>query len=180
VSGLTVGELEAVFPAGTELPESLERLCAFADVRDGAVACDFVLTPRAQRQVAAALGIADADAERFAMFGRDGTASLYGFWRVDERPLAQAPIVFVGAEGVGTGVIAATIEDFLALLAVGKEAVGWVEQWSEGECADVADYREWLRADRGLEAPADPRAVVEAARAAHPSLVEWAKERRGA
>jgi hypothetical protein len=179
VSGPTADELAAVFPPGAELPESLERLCAFADLRDG-VACDFVLTPRAQRQVTAALGIHDEDARQFAMFGQDGTASLYGLWRVDERPLGQAPVVFVGAEGVGTGVVAATIDDFLALLAVGKEAVGWVDEWSEGECDDVADYREWLRADRGLEAPADPRGAVEAARAAHPSLEEWAKERRGA
>jgi hypothetical protein len=179
VNALLADRLEAAFPAGTEVPQSLERLCAFADLRDGAVVCDFLLTPRAQRQVAAALGIADEHAERFAMFGQDGTASLYGFWRVDERPLAQAPVVYVSAEGVGNGVVASSIDGFLALLAVGKNAVGWVDEWSRGECDDVADYREWLRADRGLVAPADPRAAVEAARAAHPSLEDWAGERRG-
>jgi hypothetical protein len=159
---------------GEELPAIL---AALADRQDetGGVACDFELSPRAQGQVAAALDLDEAAVVgALRMFGRDGMHSLYGLWLVE----GGAPVVYVSGEGVGTGVIAASLDDFLVLLAAGKDSIGWVDQWSDGECEGVAEYRAWLREALGRAAPHDPQELVEAGRTGSPSFAAWVQEHR--
>ncbi|MFG2950510.1 SMI1/KNR4 family protein [Streptomyces adustus] len=57
--------------------------------------------------------------DAFRVFGQDGTGGYAAFWLVRPgQPLEKQPVVFLGSEGE-TGVVAASLGDFLWLLADG-------------------------------------------------------------
>ncbi|WP_394846273.1 hypothetical protein LZC95_02265 [Pendulispora brunnea] len=61
----------------------------------------------------------EVDGRDFRIFGRDGSGSHGAFWLAREgKPLLDQPIVFVSSEGEA-GVLAASFEDYLWLLAQG-------------------------------------------------------------
>ena len=166
-------EVKKGFPPGIQPPPDLVRLCEYSEQIDDFVVCDFELTDAGREMLLAGYEEHEDLVDRFAIFGRDGMHSHYGWWRCDDRPLEQAPIVFFSGEGVGTSVLAADFREFLSLLALGKTAIGMVDEWDPGECGNTARFREWLRAEFGLGPPEDGLALVERARAARPDLQSW-------
>jgi hypothetical protein len=65
-------------------------------------------------------GNPEADAEQFRVFGQTADGGYAAFWLVrEDAPLAEQPIVFLGADGE-TGVVACDLPSFLWLVADGS------------------------------------------------------------
>ena len=64
-------------------------------------------------------GNQSANADKFRVFGQDGSGGLVAIWTVRPgRPLLEQPIVFFGSEGA-LGVVASCFADYVWLLAQG-------------------------------------------------------------
>jgi hypothetical protein len=169
-------DLSAAFPEGREPPDSFVKFAEYDDSLDHNVICDFELAPTGQDDIK--FGSSEEAAKGFAVFGSDGTHSLYAFWPYDSRLLAQAPIVFFDSEWEATTLLANTFDEFLSLLALGQVQIGRVDDWDvSNQCDETPAFQEWLRSTLGIEPAADPKAVVAAARAAHPDVKDWISER---
>lgn len=115
------------------------------------------LTPPGQHAEYEALEVA------FRWFAGDGAGGLFGLWLSRD----PHPVVWFSSEG-GREVVAATLEEFLASL-----AVEWEARPMPGEVtAADARYRDWF-ARSGLAPCDDPRAALLRGAALTADLVAW-------
>lgn len=172
---MTVEELSKLFPPGTSVPPILRSLAERSEETDGLLSCDFELTPNGESDSYSWFDGREAAAKQFLIFGFDGMHSLYGYWLYPGRTLADAPIVYLNSEGVENTVLANSLEEFLALLTLGEEAVGLFNGWggSVGACHGISEFRDWAKTAFGIVPPANPREIVDRARQAHPDLEAW-------
>ena len=115
-------------------------------------------------------------ASQFTLFGHGSDGSSYGFWVYDGRSLDNAPIVFLGSEGVGCTVLADNFEEFLSLLAVGDEEMGFGAPFltePQQPSAGLIAFRRWLSEQCGITAPTHPAAIIAHAVRKHPDLQAW-------
>lgn len=126
-------------------------------------------------------------AKQFVVFGSGPDGSLYALWLYPGRTLETAPVVFLGSDGGNCGVLAAGLNDFLALLAFGADELGRQVPSSEIAPSDELESSEepwerqrefqvWLQQQYGIEVPAEPMELVRRARSAHPDLDLWIRE----
>jgi hypothetical protein len=155
------------------MSDILTALQRYADEHDGALACDFELTDEGAAYAERILGDAEL-ARAFTVFGHDGMLSLYALW--------EDAVVFLDADAEQTGVLSDSLEAFVALLCFGRERIGMLSDWDEGECDGIEEFRAWAEAELGVRTPdeAAARELVERARAARPDLQAWIEERQGA
>ncbi len=112
-------------------------------------------------------------AHEFALFGRDADGSQYGFWLYDGRTPADAPIVYLSAGHSGSTVIAASLEEFLSLLALDVTDLGLFYDEADRprkHSPAHADFVKWLADCFELKPATQAARVVKRAAAAHPSL----------
>lgn len=154
------------------VPQLLDDLGEFAaDVKGGYFSGRFKLAPGD-----AADWVGDAQkASDFAVFGHDADGSCYAYWLYDDRTPDDAPIVYLNVAHSGSTVLAASLEEFLTLLAHDIVDLGMYfdeaarpRKHSGGNLA----FRTWLAECFGLEAVPHPERVVKRAAAAHPKLSE--------
>ena len=113
-------------------------------------------------------GDEELDGAALRVFGQDGAGGLVASWLVRPgRPLAEQPVVFFGSEGE-TGVVAASLGEFLWLLAGG---VGPMEAVQFGAVDGVPQpkLRAVAEAHSGVP-PRTPAEVLDAARAEFPDF----------
>jgi hypothetical protein len=121
-------------------------------------------------------------ANEIFVFGCDGNSGLYGFWIHDGAPLEKAPIVYLDDAGRDSYPIANSLDEFLALVALGKNnRLGRYKLWdqSKTENEGLAEYRSWLRDVMKIEPVTDDKtgaALIENARKSHPDLNKWIDE----
>lgn len=122
----------------------------------------------------------------FAPFGGDADGSVYAFWMYDDFPLDKAPIVFIGKNWAGNTILANSFEEFLALLSLGIEELGYVihfpPDWPKKparNAAETANFREWLASELGILVPTDPAKIVIDAKESHPDFDRWIEEKTG-
>jgi hypothetical protein len=166
------------FPAGATVPPLLKRLLEFDSRIKKFYSGHFELTDSG---AATAVAMFDGDkdaAAQFALFGEEVDGSGFGFWLYEGRKLEDAPVVYLGSEGTGWMVLAETLEDFLRLLAIGVDDLGFAAEYlafdqPEPPSESLVAYRNWLKTECGLSQPEDPAALVSAAKRKHPDLQEW-------
>ncbi len=165
------------------VPEVLLQLCEFDEAKDGSFSGDFELSDTAPDYVDAWFQGDEALTSHFIGFGIDGAQSPFALWLKDDTVTAEnAPVVFLDGEFEGTRVLASNIKDFLGLLALNVDGLGYVEDWNLAAAnkstkkAPLA-YRAWLKENVGIEAPADPVNAVRLARARHPDVKAWISAR---
>lgn len=112
----------------------------------------------------------ELDGDAYRVFGQDGTGGLAALWCVRPgRPLAEQPVVFLGSEGE-RGVVAASLSDFLWVLAdgLGPMEVVEYEQYEARVNTALTDL-----AKRHATTPRrSTRDIVTAARAEFPAFSE--------
>jgi hypothetical protein len=172
---MTAEELSKLFPPGTPVPPILGKLAERSEATAGLLSCDFELTPNGESDSYYWFDGREAAAKQFQIFGFDGMHSLYGYWLYPGRTLADAPIVYLNGEGVENTVLANNLEEFLALLTLGEEAVGLYNGWGESadSCHGIPEFRDWANEEFGIVPPANPKEIVETARRSHPDLDAW-------
>lgn len=112
----------------------------------------------------------DLDGDAFRVFGQDGTGGLVACWLIrPDRPLPEQPVVFFGSEGE-VGVVAASLGEYLWLLAGGVGPMEAVQFGAEdGTARD--DLRALAVAHSGIE-PRTPAEVLAVARAEFPDFAD--------
>jgi hypothetical protein len=175
---MTTTEFRANFPAGATVPPLLERLVDFQERLRRFYSGHFELTDGGPASAVATFdGDKDAAAQ-FALFGQEIDGSAFGFWLYEGRNLEDAPVVYLGSEGTGWTVLADTLEDFLRLLAIGLDDLGFAAQSlafdePQAPSESLVAFRKWLKTECGLSQPENPAAVISAAKRNHPDLQEW-------
>ena len=128
---------------------------------------------------------ADGDEQnvtQFVIFLIGEAHSNYGYWLYGGRPLDEAPLVYLDSEAADSTVLANTLAEFVALVALGAPNLGLYRLSDEDVEPDeeTPQFRDWLKAETGIAAPTDAeaRAIIGKARAQQPDLEQWALRMR--
>jgi hypothetical protein len=170
-------EFQLNFPAGARIPDELPALLRFQNQSSDWYSGHFELDK--WRFGNAAWFGDDAEAARqFSVIGHGPDGSLYALWTYSGRTLENAPVVFLGSEGTDNSLLAGSLRDFLALLAIGADELGFAASWGDVKQADPAaprlnEFRSWLDRSLGIVAPEAPKELIASARALHPDFEAW-------
>lgn len=165
-------EVQAGFPAGVALPDSIRCICEFADAHGYPISGCFEINTRGDD--AAAWFPNDLAMQRqIAVFGNGSTGSTYALWLTHQPDPAQAPVVVFGSEGEFQ-VLAESATEFCQLLACGFNELEWDDLTAAPECRDETQpFRDWVAERLGVARLADPAQAVQAAKARYPEFAEW-------
>jgi hypothetical protein len=175
---MIVEELQKIFPQNVPIPGILTQLANRCDETGEYLSCDFELAGSGNDDALAWFSDDQEAASQFLIFGNDGMHSLYGYWLYDGKTIADAPIVYLNGEGADNTVLANNLEEFVALLTVGKECVGLYQSWDESQepCPGIEDFRNWASSQLNIAVPDDPRDLIERAKRRHPDLDKWVQD----
>jgi hypothetical protein len=167
-------EIQASFPRGVTLPNPLQRLCDYIDSKGPPVSRDFQLRPGEDEVLVYWFGGDAAAASRFAGFGAAGDGSIYAYWLGESSDICTAPVVFLAHGGGESLVLASSTEEFLSLLAIGYQDLGY-DFRGEPPAPDkhVRYLRNWLADKLRVRTARSALAVVERANAQHPGFQQW-------
>jgi hypothetical protein len=123
------------------------------------------------------------DGRRLLPFGVNGHGSAFAIWLEPGQSPEQAPVVYVDADAQADMVIARTLAEFFALLALDQEdpstmrdLASWREVMIENGWSHSPRWDElvrWLAERHGIEPASDPRKILERAAAAAPGFRTW-------
>jgi len=150
-------QIKGSFPSGVGFPGELAALCDWAeDGRD--ISGGFRLLPDKVGVIKKWFGH-DRAAKYFGAFAHDYDGSVYAIWQ----PEGQGrKVVFLGSEGEPLLVLADDFVDFLRLLAIGYDEIGFSDL-SEPPEENVAseDFAEWVREEFGVGIPETGAEIVD-------------------
>jgi hypothetical protein len=110
---------------GHQTPPLLEKLVMFAEQQGGDFAGDFAFANFVGEDGAELYFAGPIEAaQKLAIFGEDRGGGMYGFWLLDDRSPADAPVVYLCPDGARNGVMAADFGGFLSLLALDLDQLG--------------------------------------------------------
>ncbi len=153
--------IRAGFPSTISFPEDLARLCDWTEANGYPISGDFEL--RADDGEAIYWWFrSHAVDDRLAQFGAGPDGSLYCIWRQDD---GRQPIVHLGSEGDGLMVLARDMREFIILLAIGYEEIGFDDLESPPQDADGInrEFQKWVEETFGVGIPAAGNELVERA-----------------
>jgi hypothetical protein len=169
---ISSADFQTNFPPGTEIPSLLARLLEYQNEVNDLYSGYFELTAHGAENLISWFDGDQEAASQFALIGQGPDGSSYCYWLYDGRMVAQAPVVFLGSEGVDNTVLADTTEDFLSLLAVGYDELGFPHRQVE-ETEALLRFRSWLTREFGIIQPENAEALIGEAKAKHPDLGRW-------
>ena len=165
------------FHEGVEIPEALCKLVSFASNRNDFYAGSFDVYGNGVNELPIWFGENQDAISQLAVFGSNSDGSLYALWLYGSQPANQAPVVFLGSEGVSNRVIASNLIEFIQLLMLGIDDLGFlVDQpgWpTKNRRRDAQAFREWALRELGIDLHNDPEQLVQKAQAAHPDFAAW-------
>jgi hypothetical protein len=175
---MTETDFLANFPQGVSVPSLLMRLLAFQNESQEFYSGHFELSGGGPENMRAGFDGDEQAASQFAVFGQDSDGSSYGFWLYDGRNLVNAPVVFLGSEGVHCTVLANTLEVFFSLLALGVNELGFAASWNDFSAPTelppkLVAFRCWLKDEFDIVPSENPSEVIASARRNHPDLQAW-------
>jgi hypothetical protein len=171
---LTLEEVAGNFPSKVAVPSLLVQLLDFQNANDGFCNGSFELTSGGIQTSRTYFENNLDTAEQLILFGHELDGAMYGYWLYDKHDINTAPIIFLGSEGQDNKVVANSLEEFLALLAVGADGTGYAgynlkPEWYVPPPENrLIMFREWL-AGLGIY-PGDPKEIVDRAMQSHPNL----------
>ncbi len=176
-----VADFVAHFSGDQPTPPLLVKLAQYFAGPSGFLPGKLELTDEGEEMAVGAFAEDRAAAEHFVVFAYDRLGSAYGYWRYDDRPLDRAPLVYIDSEGADSTVVTTTLEEFLAILAIGHPRKSIFYIAGDGETQpddDTLEYRTWLERETSIAIPtrAEGHRIVERARASHPNLLEWIEQ----
>ncbi len=125
-------EIKKGIPKDIILPAELQKLCEWTEINGYPISGYFELRADDGETMRYWLGF-DNLSNRFGIFGAGSDGSLYAFWIDDNN---KQKIVHLGSEGDAVYVLAENFVDFLRLLAIGYDEIGFadmsktIEDWN--------------------------------------------------
>lgn len=158
------------FPNEVPFPRGLELLCDWCEQNGYPISGGFEL--RADNGYVSSWFGSSAANDRLAMFGAGSDGSLYCIWNNGE---GHFPIVHLGSEGDALKVLAGDFYEFLRLLAVGYDELGFDNlSHSPSSAAGVnPEFRSWLQDQLSLEIPSDGQTIFREANEVSPDFQAW-------
>ncbi|HEV2800834.1 MAG TPA: hypothetical protein VGW12_10075 [Pyrinomonadaceae bacterium] len=172
---ISLTDFQANFPRGAKVPYLLTRLLEYQNEAGDFYSGYFELTAYGADDVIAWFDGDKVAASQFAPFGQGPDGSSYCYWLYGGRKLEQSPVVFLGSEGVDNTVLADTTEEFLSLLAVGYDELGFPYRQVE-ETENLLRFRAWLKHEFGISPPENADALIAGAKVKHPDLEAWVED----
>lgn len=180
----TYNEIAKGTPAQITIPAALKQLCNWTDVNGYPISGYFELRADDGATMQYWLGFGDVS-DRFGIFGAGGDGSLYAFWMDDEN---NQKIVHLGSEGGQLYILAENFVDFLRLLAIGYDEIGFadlnmpIEEWNAatGQEKDAGinfRFREWVEKEFKVQIPNKGSDIVDTNNKAFSSWIEEQMEK---
>lgn len=152
------------FPEGFPVPAELELLCDWADEHGFPISGYFRVHANEDKEdITFYMGFNNVN-DRFGVFGKSADGSMYALWRDDAN---DTKVVHMGSEGNHLMVLAHTFVDFLRLLAIGYDEIGFCDlsippQENEGYDPETVNPRfaEWVRTTFNVTIPATGDEIV--------------------
>lgn len=147
-------------PSQVAIPAALEKLCNWTDENGYPISGYFELRADDGATIQYWLGFNNVS-DRFGIFGAGGDGSLYAFWIDDEN---NQKIVHLGSEGGELYILAENFIDFLRLLAIGYDEIGFadlsmaIEEWNtaigqEKDAGINPKFRAWVEKEFNVQVP---------------------------
>lgn len=158
----------------TALPKALEGI---QDADIDFIEFELCDPDESDDDIEAWLGALPSDGNRFIVFARDGTGSLFCVWlRPGQDELDAAPIVFLGSEG-GLATLAQNADSFLDYVVAGLSFSAYGDEFFD-PLEDEEDEEE-LESERGRRAKASAWVEARTGRNTHRSPRELRDEAKG-
>lgn len=158
-------EIRAGFPSTITFPDELGLLCDWCDRNGYPISGDFELRADDGEAIYWWFRSHAAD-DRLAQFGAGGDGSLYCIWKQAD---GREPVVHLGSEGDALLVLASSMREFVALLAIGYEEIGFDDLSAppdDDESINV-EFQNWVSDTLGVDIPKSGQAIVDRARNNH-------------
>jgi hypothetical protein len=168
------------FPPGFELPPEFRSLCTWVEVNGYPISGYFELCEHDDETIRCWFG-SDAAVGELAQFGSGPDGSLYCLWRCSD---GRAPIVHMGSEGENNIVLASSPVDFLRLLAVGYDEIGFADLDAppvedEDDPTVNVIFQRWVAGTFNTTVPKTGSEIVAPAQASHDDFQSWLERRCG-
>ena len=140
-------EIRSGFPPAISFPPELESLCDWVEQNGYPISGYFELSPDNDHVIGLWMGFDNVD-DRFGVFGAGPDGSIYAIWKDDA---GEQKVVHLGSEGGDLYLLAHSFVDFLRLLAIGYDELGFADmtrppQDNEGfdaACVNPA-FQKWV------------------------------------
>ena len=165
--------LQNTFPAEIPVPDALVQLCAWHETHgypDGyPISGDFELYADVHNSIEMWFG-SPAVVDRFGVFGAGPDGSLYAIWRQDD---GRQPIVHLGSEGENNWVLATDFVEFLRLLAIGYDEIGFADLEQPPESPPNQPFARWVSQRFAVSIPATGAEITASAQVTHDDFQSW-------
>ena len=161
--------LQPTFPDGIAIPDALARLCAWDEANGGPISGGFELYADTHNSIELWFGT-PAVIDRFGVFGCGPDGSLYAIWLQDDD---RQTIVHMGSEGQNNFVLARDFVEFLRLLAVGYDEIGFDDLSQPPTEEPNLAFQRWVAQIFAVSIPAIGTEIVEKATNAPHEFEAW-------
>ncbi|NNE00270.1 MAG: hypothetical protein HKN47_23370 [Pirellulaceae bacterium] len=172
--------LAASFPATIALPPEIRALCDWTAANGYPISGYFELREHDDETLRCWFG-SEAAIGDLAQFGAGADGSLYCIWR---SPDDSQSIVHLGSEGDAIFVLASNPLEFLRLLAIGYDEIGFADLKSPPTQEDReenvnANFQRWVSDTYSVSIPDTGADIVQPDSQKHADLQAWIDERCG-
>lgn len=164
-------DYEQTFPPSIAVPAALRQLRDWLAVNGYPLGGSFELrTDEGGDTIRSWFGH-DGAVDRLAVFGAGADGSPYALWCQED---GRLPVVHLGSEGDANFVLAAHFVDFLRLLAVGYDEIGFddLSVPPGGQGSNPALQR-WVEETFRVDVPRTGEEITTPARASHEDFAAW-------
>lgn len=163
-------DVKTNFPSGIMMPDTIQALCEYLDVHGYPMSGCFEISTIGNDDMQAWFPNDAAMQDRFAVFGRGSTGSVYAIWLQDDANATSSPVVVLGSEG-DLLVLATDSAEFCRLLGCGYNEVEWEDLTKPSpEWDDTKRLRDWLGGRFNMDFPKTGELIVAAAHKRYPDF----------
>ena len=166
---MKVEQLQATFPTSIAIPDALAQLCAWHEFNGYPISGGFELYADVHNSIELWFGT-PAVVDRFGVFGCGPDGSLFAIWRQDD---GRQPIVHMGSEGQNNFVLACNGVDFLRLLAIGYDEIGFEDLSQPPTTAPNKLFQNWVAQTFAVSIPTIGSEITKAAENTHDNFEAW-------
>lgn len=172
--------IAAAFPSTIQCPSEIRALCDWTTANGYPISGYFELREHDDETLRCWFGTEQAIGD-LAQFGAGADGSLYCVWR---SPEGSFPVVHLGSEGDAIYVLAPSAVDFLRLLAIGYDEIGFADLASpptDEDCEENVNpkFQAWVTETFAVSLPETGAEIVVLDSPKHTTLQEWINERCG-
>jgi len=162
-----------------KVPGMLADLCGYWDENPEFFAGSFEVSADEYDRVKEWFRGNEAGYSRVIVFGHDGIGSLFALWLYDGKTSENAPIIYLGGEGVGTTILADDFSGLFSVLASNRDYEPFDGAFCDAEEENKQEnrkFRKWIKEKYAIIPAKYPMKIVKAARQNHPDLKKWLTE----